>query len=60
MYKFQVYEKKRIYNESTVQEEPKEEWVVTHEITVPDKETLGMIMHATADQLAPKKTTYRD
>lgn len=62
MYRFQVSEKKLIYTSPTVEpgEEVKEEWVLTHEVSVPDKETLGVIMRATAERLAPQnKDTYR-
>lgn len=60
MYKFQVYEKRRSYalptpaSTNVTESEVVEDWFLTHEVSVPDKETLGMIMHATANQLALK------
>jgi hypothetical protein len=63
MFKFQVFEKRRVYGDPVPHGEPAppvvEEWVLTHEVSVPDKETLGLIMHTTGDQLAPKNTNYR-
>lgn len=51
MFTLQITEKRRIYNG----EEPREEWVVTHDITVPNEKTLAVVMHAIASEITGKR-----
>lgn len=55
MYQLHIAEKRRVYDGSTVKEEPREEWITTHDITVPDKETLAAILGSLSEQMQGRR-----
>lgn len=52
MYQLHIAEKRRKYGTENGGE-IEEEWVTTHDITVPDKETLAAILGSLSDQMKP-------
>lgn len=53
MYQLHIAEKRRVYPDKSGDAEVKEEWVTTHDITVPDKETLAAILGSLSEQMQP-------